>query len=101
MVGSDGVTGDCAPRLKASDATLAAMRAVAVCALDGSASACAHRSALPSRFDRAAHRWSRRATLSGTSPAGKLPVATAPVTSGEEKNSFASTAKLKLPALNA
>ena len=30
--------------------------------------------------------------LSGTSPAGKLPVVTAPVTSGEEKNSLASTA---------
>ena len=68
------------------------MLAVAVCAELGSASACAHRSALPSRFDSAAHRWSRRAMLIGTSPAAKVPVATAPVTIGDEKNSFMSTA---------
>ena len=39
--------------------------------------------------------------LIGTSPAGKVPVAAAPVTSGDEKNSFASTAKLKLLSLKA
>jgi len=49
-------------------------------------------SGLPSRFASAAHTWSRREMLMGTSPAAKLPVAAAPVTIGEEKNSFISAA---------
>jgi len=63
IVGSDGVTGACAPRLNASAATLAAIVLVVRCVLLGSGAACTHRSGLPSRLDSAAHRWSRRAML--------------------------------------
>src|SRR3954470_8576401 len=65
-VGSEVVTGDSAPRLKASAGTLLAILAVAPCACVGRAAACAHRSGLPRRFDSAAQKWSRREMLIGT-----------------------------------
>src|SRR4051794_14095478 len=81
-VGSDGVTGDSAPRLKASATTLLAIFAVATWAVDGIGTACAHRSGLPRRFDSAAQKWSRREMLTGTASLANVPVAAAPVTSG-------------------
>ena len=89
------MTGTCEPRLNASLATLCAMVAVAVCVGSAPATACAHRSGLPSRLESAAQKWSRREMLTGTEPTvGYVPVATAPVTSGDAKNSLISTAKL-------
>ena len=79
---------------------LAAIFAVAVWVVVGSVAACAQMSALPRRFESAAHRWSRRDTLTGTAFASKVPVATAPVTSGDAKNSLMRAAKLKLLSLN-
>src|SRR3954468_1904926 len=99
-VGSDGVTGDSAPRLKASATTLLAIFAVAACAVVGSGTACAHRSALPNRFDSAAQKWSRRVMLTGTASLANVPVAAAPVTSGDANSSLISAGKLKFPFAN-